>query len=150
MPSRISENPRLGLIMGLMIWLARAQLQQLGLGLVQVVSDVEADVKLLGNGLVRPARSSTVVDPLKADEKSVLTVETGAVGVRLRVGFEPGGLLIERRQSQRIRAIECYRTQLHLQRHDICLQPLARQRPERVRRKHRHPIKNRWHVNKVP
>lgn len=100
MPGRISEDPRSGLIVRLVIRLARTQIQQLGLGVVQVVPDVEADVKLLGNGLVRPARSSVVVDFLKADEKSVLTVETGEVGVRFRVRFEAGGLLIERRQSR--------------------------------------------------
>lgn len=100
MPGRISEDPRSGLVMRLVIRLARTQIQQLGLGVVQVVPDVEADVKLLGNGWVRPARSSVVVDFLKADEESVLTVETGEVGVRFRVRFEAGGLLIERRQSR--------------------------------------------------
>jgi hypothetical protein len=39
----------------------------------------------------------------------MLTVEAREVGVRLRVQFKAGGLLIERRQSQRIGAIERYR-----------------------------------------
>lgn len=75
MSCRIGENPRL--VMRLMIRLARTQLQQSGLSLVQVLLDLETDVKLLRNALVRPARSTVVVDPLEANEKSVLAVETG-------------------------------------------------------------------------
>ncbi len=77
--------------MRLVIRFARTQLQQPGLGLVQALRDLEADVKLLGNDLVRPTRSRVVLDPLEADEKSVLTVETGELGVRLRVWFKAGG-----------------------------------------------------------
>ena len=73
MTSGIGENPRPGGLIGLVIRLARAQLQQPGLGLVQI-HDVEAEVQLLGNDLVRPARSAVAVDPLKTDEESVLTV----------------------------------------------------------------------------
>ena len=79
MPSRIGEDPP-PIFTRLVIRLARAQLQQPGLGLVQVL-DREVEVELQGNSLVRPARSPVVVDPLKADEESVLTAETGEVGV---------------------------------------------------------------------
>jgi hypothetical protein len=82
----------------LVIRLARAQFQQPGLGFVQVLVDLEADVKLLGNDLVGPARSLVAVDPLQTDEKSVLTVDAREVRVRLRVLFKTGGLLTERRQ----------------------------------------------------
>jgi hypothetical protein len=50
MTGRIGEDPRPAGLVGLVIGLARAQLQQPGLGLVQV-RDVEAEVELLGNGL---------------------------------------------------------------------------------------------------
>jgi hypothetical protein len=83
-PSRIGEDPRL-VPMRLVIRLACTQLQQPGLGHLQVLIDLEADVKLLGNDLVGPARSPVVVDPLKTDEESVLTVEAREVGVRLRM-----------------------------------------------------------------
>ncbi len=103
MPGRISEDPP-PVLMRLVMSLACSQLQQPSLRLVQV-RDVEAKVKLLGNGLIRPARRPVVVDPLKAYEESILTVETGKVSVRLRVRLKAGGLLIEHRQSQWIRAI---------------------------------------------
>lgn len=100
MPGRISEDSRPGLVMRLELRLRRTQFQQPGFGLVQVVLDVEADVELLGNGLAGPARSSVAVHLLKAEEKSVLTVEAGEIGVRLRMKFEACGLLIEGRQCR--------------------------------------------------
>lgn len=100
MPGRISEDSRPGLVMRLELRLPRTQFQQPGFGLVQVVLDVEADVELLGNGLAGPARSSVAVHLLKAEEKSVLTVEAGEIGVRLRMKFEACGLLIEGRQCR--------------------------------------------------
>jgi hypothetical protein len=66
---RVGQDAVLGLVQ-LVLRLARTQLQQLGLSLVQGLLDLEADVKLLGNGLVGPARSTVVVDPLKTDEES--------------------------------------------------------------------------------
>lgn len=118
MPLWIGENPCL-VPVRLVIRLARTELQQPVLGFGQVVLDLEADVKLLGNGLVGPARSPVAVDPLKTDEEPVLAVEAREVGVRFRVRFKAGGLLIERSQSERIGAIERYRNQLHLHRHGI-------------------------------
>jgi hypothetical protein len=108
MSSWVSENSRF-VPVRLVIRLACTELQQPGLGSTQVLIDLEADVQLLRNDLVRPARSPVVVDPLKTDQESMLTVEAREVGVRLRVQFKAGGLLIERRQGQRIGAIKCYR-----------------------------------------
>lgn len=87
MPSRIGEDPRL-VPVRLVIRLARTQLQQPGLGHLQALIDLEADVKLLGNDLVGPARRPVVADPLKPDQESVLTVEAREAGARLRVRFK--------------------------------------------------------------
>ncbi|MFF5804821.1 hypothetical protein [Streptomyces sp. NPDC012746] len=46
---------------------------------------------------------------METDEEAVVTGETGEVGVGFRMGFQAGGLLIEHRQRQRIRAIQRYR-----------------------------------------
>jgi hypothetical protein len=108
MSSWIGENSRF-VPVRLVIRLACTELQQSGLGFTQVLIDLEADVQLLRNDLVRPVRSPVVVDPLKTDQESMLTVEAREVGVRLRVQFKAGGLLIERRQSQRVGAIKRYR-----------------------------------------
>ncbi|KOU23385.1 hypothetical protein ADK52_18105 [Streptomyces sp. WM6372] len=116
MPSRVSEDPPS--LIWLVIRFARTQFQQSDLGLIQVVH-LEVEVELLGQALIGPAGSTIRVDPLESDEEAVLTAETGEVGIGLRVRFEAGGLLIERRQSQRIRAIERYRGQLHLQGHGM-------------------------------
>lgn len=55
MPGRIGEDPP-PIRVRLVVRFARAQLQQPGLCLVQVV-DREVEVKLLGNSLIGPARS---------------------------------------------------------------------------------------------
>ncbi|SMQ17247.1 hypothetical protein SAMN06272771_3636 [Streptomyces sp. Ag82_O1-12] len=88
MPSRIGENPRL-VAMRLVIRLARTQLQQSGLSHSQILIDLEADVKLLGNDLAGPARSPVVVDPLKADEESVLTLRPAKSASDFGCGSRP-------------------------------------------------------------
>ncbi len=67
--------------MRLMLRLARTQRQQPGLGHVQVLINVEADVKLLGHDLAGPTRSPVVVDSLKTDEESMLTIEAREIGL---------------------------------------------------------------------
>jgi hypothetical protein len=80
MPGRVgADSPALAPTR-LVIRLARAQCRQLGLGLVQVLHR-EVEVELLRHGLVGPARSPVVVDPLEADEESVLTRDASEVGV---------------------------------------------------------------------
>jgi hypothetical protein len=111
MSSWIGENSRF-VSVRLVVRLARTESQQPVLGFTQILIDLEADVQLLRNDLVRPARRPVVVDPLKTDQESMLTVEAREVGVRLRVQFKASGLLIERRQSQRVGAIKRYRNQL--------------------------------------
>lgn len=53
-----TSYPRPGSLMRLVIRLAPTQLWQPGLGLLQVLLGLEADVKLLGNGLVRGQRGA--------------------------------------------------------------------------------------------
>lgn len=79
MPRRIGEDPVPVFI--LLLWLARAQLQQLGLSLIQLLHNLEADVQLLGNDLVGPARSPVVVHPLEPDEETILSGEPGEFGI---------------------------------------------------------------------
>ena len=85
-------------------WPGRAQFQEEGIGLIEVV-DREVKVELLWHALTRPTRCLVAVNALEADEQAVLASEPGEIAVRARVEFKAHGLPVERGQGHGIGAI---------------------------------------------